>query len=579
MRHQRALAWLRWRLLVNGLRGSRRRDALERISRWSGLLAPALLVVPLALLAVLLAWLGFLAGRAAGLGGWDPTPALWTARALLLVVFLLPVLIPLGRSSQGGASGHQRLRLLPVPRGSLHLVQVVAGVSDPWLAFVVPGLSCFALGLLSAGSPGTALLALVAGLAFVATAAALGSLVSSLMDWLMRDRRRGEVFTLVFVLVISMAGMLPALYGERFEESVKERARERSAERAEGPRELGPLASLESFDAGQPAWTKALPSELHYRALREGLAERPGRGWLLAGLLGLQAAAFFALSAAAHRKASIASASSRPSKRAARPSGTRRLPLLSPQASAVAHVHARNALRSVRGRITVLLPGPLLAFLALFSRRMPSEFPLGGEFLGSNGWAVLAFGMLFSIYAQQALYLNQFATDRDGLSLLFLAPLLEREVLHGKAAGGLMVFGASTLLCLLCAVAVAPGGEVWTWIAVLLAGLSAWALLAPAAAALSALFPKTADLSKTGSGGNPHGLAVLIGMFLVALVAAPPAAVIGIVQQRMERPAVGALLMLLWAGVALSACSPLLALVARLVADRRENLQLVARGR
>ena len=33
MRNLRAFVWLRWRLLVNSLRGGRKRDRLEEISR------------------------------------------------------------------------------------------------------------------------------------------------------------------------------------------------------------------------------------------------------------------------------------------------------------------------------------------------------------------------------------------------------------------------------------------------------------------------------------------------------------------------------------------------------------------
>src|SRR5580765_8032044 len=99
IRTLRIFAWLRWRLLLNGLRGSKRRDALERISRVLAVLAPALLVLPFGTAALLLAVLGFHAGRSLGISGNEARTALFVARLVLFLVLLLPILVPLGRAA------------------------------------------------------------------------------------------------------------------------------------------------------------------------------------------------------------------------------------------------------------------------------------------------------------------------------------------------------------------------------------------------------------------------------------------------------------------------------------------------
>jgi hypothetical protein len=211
IRTLRIFAWLRWRLLLNGLRGSKRRDALERISRVLAVLAPALLVLPFGTAALLLAVLGFHAGRSLGIAGNEARTALFVARLVLFLVLLLPILVPLGRAAQTSRSGFARVLLLPIPRSTIHLAETIASLADPWLGFVVPGLACFAAGLLSAGRSEDALVALAAMLGVLAAVASLNALASFATDWIMRERRRGENFTFLLVVALSVAGLVPAL--------------------------------------------------------------------------------------------------------------------------------------------------------------------------------------------------------------------------------------------------------------------------------------------------------------------------------------------------------------------------------
>lgn len=566
----RAFAWMRWRQLVNGLRGAKRRDSLERISRVTALVVPMVLSVVILGTTSALAVVALACGWLVGSGAWPAGPALFTSRALLFMILVVVVLVQLGRSASSVASSHTRLLLLPIPPSALHLVEVVVGLADPWVAPVIPALFLFAVGLLASARIVASVVALITALAFAAVLAFLGSLVSLSMDWLMRNRRRGEVFTLLFVLVISVVGMVPALLGDRLEQ----RGREAKA-RGQRPASL----TIERLEAALPAWTRAIPSELHGRAIESALGGRSGGAWLGAMILALEAAALYGISAAIHRRLLGTVGSGGGRRRGAR-SRIRllRLPGLSPAACAIAAAQARTALRSVRGRLVVIMPAVLVVVFGLLSRFTREAAP-GGSFLGTNGHALLGAGIVFSLYALQTFTMNQFASDRAGLTLQLLAPVPDADLVKGKALGCALFFGATVLLCLLGALAVAPGGPPLAWLSVLVGGAAVYLTLSPIAALLSALLPVASDLSKTGSGGNPHGLAMLIGTVLVAMAAAPPGVIIGLSTHAFDRPGVGLLLTALWTLLVAVIAVPLLALVARAIAPRRENLALVAGGK
>jgi len=571
IRFLRAMAWLRWRLLLNGFKGSKRRDGLERLSRFGAVLAPLLLVISFTAMAVVLAVLGFLGGRRIGLGTMDPGEALLFARGVLLFLLALPVLVPLGRASHGSRAGSARLLLLPIPTRALHVVESLSTLADPWIAFVVPGLLALPLGLLTAGRPLAALLALAAAIAFMATIVSLSSLTAFLAEWLMRDRRRSEIFTLLFVLLISSFGMVPVFFAEGLEDRVREERRASAS--------LQPVFSVTEFDAGLPVWTRGLPSELYAGAIRMEVEGRSDRSLLLVAALLAQAAVLHHLSSRVHRKVLTSTGSGRASRRSGSiPLGPSRWPFLSPTVTAVAAVHARNAIRSVRGRLAIFLPGPLMAVIAILGRKAPEEVFLG-QMMSGQSYVMLAFGCVFSLYALQAFHLNQFASDRAGLSLNFLAPISDRDLVKGKAVGGAVIYGAAVGLCVACTAFTSKGGPSLAWVTVLLGAAATYVMITPVAAAMSATLPRTADLSKTGPGGNPHGLAVLIGTVATMALSAVPGLVLVLVQDRGGLPGLAAAISALWLALAVAVAAILLGPVSRIVAERRENLALVAQGR
>ena len=559
----RAFVWLRWRLLLGSLRGSARRDALERLSRILAAIVPALL-----LLGMVTAGLGL--GAAALGGGWavgsravDPLPVLIAVRGILFVVLLVVLLGALTGPAQGALTGSTRLRTLPVSDGMLHRVEALTALLDPWLLYVVPALLLLPVGLLVGGNGGAAVVALLAGLALLAVMVCLASAAAQAGRWFLRNRRRAEAFTLLFVLGLSALSLLPALIGDRVERELR---------RAEG---AGRRARI---SRSLPRGTPALPSELYGRALRQGLRHGPAGAWFPIGALLLEAGLLYAVSAGAHRRTLATVEVGAPRGAAASAAAAaRRLPFLSPMASAVALTQLRTALRTVRGRLVVLTPAPLVLVFGVLSRKLPHELPGGGAW--TDGPLLLGAGAVFALYALQSFTMNQFAADRSGLTLQFLLPLPHGALVVGKAAGCGLVYAASLALALLCALGIAPGGSLLDWTAVLVGALSTYTLLAPCAALLSAWLPVASDLGKTGSGGNPHGLAMAAGTVLVLLAAAPPAAIVLVVHRVLDRPLLGLALMAGWAALSLALAIPLLRLAARAIGPRRENLALVAGSR
>jgi hypothetical protein len=582
MRIVRAFIWLRWRLLVNAMRGGRRRDRLEQISRALSMAMPVLLVV-LSLGSVFaLAVLGFLGGRALGAGpGFTAGEAsgmsiriLVIVRVALAMVTVIVVFFAFWLPIQSSLSRYTRLLLLPISRRMLHGVEFAAAMADPWIGFIVPALAMFALGLFLSGRAGVAAIAAAAGLGLLLALAGLASLIGFLVSWLFRSRRRSELFTLVFVLALSLVSLLPALVSRRFD------TRERSATSTEAIEDVRrSRADRDAALARWLVWTRVLPSQHYANAVRAGFdGNRPAAGRAL-GWLGVEAVMLFVASSFVHGRLIGSVESDRKRRRGGpKPLAAWRIPLAGPAVSAVAAAQVRTAVRSVRGRLSILLPGPLIAALSIALRQM-SDTAGTVEAIASSGHLLLGVGILFTLYSFQAFTMNLFGSDRSGLSLQFLLPIGSRDLALGKLAGMAIVMAMTVALCLAGAAAVSPTGPAVLWIATLLGGAATYLWLAPVFIWLSALFPVAADLSKTGSGGNPHGLTMIVGTLLVPAVSIPAALIVFAAQSRFAAPWMALPLMLVWLALAAAISLPLVTIASRTIGARSENLALVAQGR
>jgi len=570
LRGLRAIVWLRWRLLRNSISGGRKRDALEQVSRAMALMVP-IAIASLSLgTFIAISVIGFLGGRAIGSGLVDMAAGLFILRIILTVAVFAIVAVALATPSQSGTAHYTRLLLLPLHRRVLHLVEVAAGLADPWLAIVGAGLIAFSAGIYAGGRPWGAAAGLLATAAMVAVLVCAASLAGFLVSWLMRSRRRGELFTLIFVLAFSLVSFIPALMSRSFGDS------DQPGTAASPPPKR--QFNLKEFDRSLPVWTRYLPSEVYVGIVNDGLRKR-GTG-VATGLviLGVQAALLFLASSRVHRRM----LNSLESEFGGRRTGTIKqpspqLPLLSPGSSAVAWAQYKGTLRTVRGRLTILLPGPMLGILTLAFRNIPAE--TWAKAAAEQGYLLLGASTIFTLYSMHAVSMNFFGSDRAGLTLQLLSPVTDRDLAWGKIAGFGMVVATGLAVCVLTAVAVAPSGPAPYWIATVIGGVATFVLLCPLAIWFSALFPVASDLSKTGAGGNPHPLPMIVGTLCTAAFAMPAAGVILVAEFYFRNEMMAVPLMLGWLAVCVAICVPLVNLTSRAIGIRRENLALVAQGR
>lgn len=554
------LAWvfvrLRWRLFINHVKAAADRDPIERASRAGALITPALIVAGLGSVVAVSGVLGLIGGWLAG-----GRQVLGPGGVLLLrVVPALTCLLVVLMSVTAVGSRltlHSRLLLLPIPPGVLHRIDLIAGaLSNVPIVGLASASILFAAGLLLSGRPGASLVAVVAAAAMLVLLAALNSVLSLSIGRLLQRRRAAEFVTLAFVVGLSLASGIPVMLTQSFGEGV------------------GPI--LEVTEA-LPWWTGLLPSELHAGTIAAALAGHFAVAFGGLTVLVAEGIALVALSSRLHRRLLDSRDGAGGAPRRTRAVGLLpRLPLLSPGSSAVAVVQTRSALRSVRGRLIVLLPGVMVGLLSVVSRRIPDEIP-GGRLFASSPDAILAFGLAFSLYALLAFTMNQFAADRAGLTLQFLEPVTDAELIYGKAVGCGLVFVAQATMCVLCL-----GVVMWrvpgvSSLAIVLGSLISYFLIAPAAAVVSAVLPVRSDVSKTGTGGNPHGLAMLGGTVAIGMLTTIQWKILSLTSSDDSWQAVA--VAALCAVAALVASALLLSRAAMTLAVRRENIGLVAQGR
>ncbi|MDQ3938240.1 MAG: hypothetical protein M3253_06115, partial [Chloroflexota bacterium] len=468
LRILRAFAWLRWRVLLNSLERRDSRDVLERFSVAMEQLAPAIIALVMVPSALALAGAGAYAGWA--LAGGQARVALFELlRFMLLAGFGFAVVAPLLLPA-GERTNPVRLLLLPIPRGALYLAQSMTALADPWMLLLVSIVLAIPIGLAAGGALAPAAVAALAGLLLLSALAGITLVVTSAIDLAVRNRRRGELLALIVILLIPVLGLLPSLLD-------KDRRQRRQEARVERP------ASTWWPTVGAAAMA-VLPPETYAettRAAAQGEYRRVPRPFLtLAGA----AALLHGLAFAMFIRVLGAPALMGSGRAASRSLRAWRVPGVSPGASAVAVNQVRLALRTPRGRATLLSPLVVFLMLAAMLFRRPSGIEFAFMTVGS-GIGLAAFTSAVSLLAILPLAMNQFAVDRAGLTLALLAPLPSRALLAGKAVGNALVVAIPAGLCTAAALALFPSGHPALWLSVPLALVATYLLAAPAAAALS----------------------------------------------------------------------------------------------
>lgn len=554
----RAFAWLRWRVLINSLERRGSRDVVERFSVAFEQLAPVIAAIMMVPSAIALAGLGAYAGWTLGHG--ETGFAFVIVRTIVFAACGLtvvgPVLLPAAERTNA-----VRLLLLPIPRGVLYLTQSMSALADPWILLAAVLVAAVAAGIAAAGTASAAVIATAAGLLLLAVLVGLTQLSTSIVHLILRDRRRAELFGLIVVVFIPIAGMLPGLLA--------------------GSRHARPAPTEEARPAERQRWwsrvgeatVAVIPSELYAKAV-ESAVERPAAAsGSLATLFGLMLA-LQAVAMVAFGRILSSSGGAGAARRAASDGASGwRIPLVSPAVSAVAVNQLRLALRTPRGRATLLSPVVMFAlFAAMMTRGRMDALPLSVQ----SGLGLAAFACFISLLSSLPLAMNQFAIDRTGLTLALLAPVETGALLGGKATGNGIIVAVPAAFCLAAAAGLFPSGDPMLWLCIPLTLLSAYLLVAPVAAMLSAVFPRPVDLNSIGRNSNAHGAAALLGMLAFLAAGAPGLGIAMIVGKGMGRPGLAAVVLLVWTAVCLAISLALFQLVAALFDRRKENLGMIA---
>jgi beta-lactamase regulating signal transducer with metallopeptidase domain len=114
------------------------------------------------------------------------------------------------------------------------------------------------------------------------------------------------------------------------------------------------------------------------------------------------------------------------------------------------------------------------------------------------------------------------------------------------------------------------------WLCVPLTLLSAYLLVAPVAAILSAIFPRAVDLNSIGRNSNAHGAAGLLGMLCFLAAGAPGMGITLAVARALGRPALAPVALLLWTALCLGISLLLFRAAEAVFERRRENLGLTS---
>jgi hypothetical protein len=551
LRILRAFAWMRWRMLANSIEHTSSRDTLERFSLAMEKLGPILAAVLMVPSALFLAGLGAAAGFSLARGEAEAI-TIQISRYILLIVPLVVLAGPLMLPGSDRANPI-RLLLLPIQRSTLYVAQCASAFGDPWHILSTPLILFFAVGLLAGGAPLAALMTLCGALLLIALLAGLGTLATSGLHLLFRDRRRGELVALLFIVFIPLVSMVPAFFADE------------SRDPALPPR----------VEAAARAVMALMPPQLYMSAAENAAAGNRVRS--VASLLGLAAwtVILHAIGFTLFRRV-LDSPATWGSRRTGqmRAMWTRRLPGLSTAASAVALAHVRLALRTPRGRSVLLSPLILFAFFGFLMYRGSGTMDFG-PFNFQSGVGLAAFTSFFCLMSVVPISMNQFAIDRAGLTLSLLSPLTETELLAGKAVGNGLIGLIPSLVCFAAALAIFPAGSPALWASIPLGLIAVYLVVAPVAAIASATFPKAVDLNTVGS-NNAHGLAALMGMVSFVVAAAPPTLLALLAVAVLERPVLAPLLVAVWSLAAYVISRIVFIAARRIFQSRRENLATIA---
>lgn len=565
LRFLRAWAWVRWRTRVNAIEHSDRADRIQRFTRATEVLGPimvAVMMVPAAIMAVVA---GLATGYGMGSGAEWGEVAMHVCRGALVIVSLLTIIGPLLLPSGRGLASLPRLLLLPVPHRALYAGELVGGLAEPWIVMAALAAIALPVGAAAAGNLALAAGGIVAGAILLLTLSGLGAFFSALMHVLMGDRRRGEWIVVAVLTLLPLIAMLPSFL---MTDGTRQDRRTRDAKVEAQLEEV-----LERPAGGALA---LLPSELYVASLARVSGQSSGSPVLPMG--GLVIAAGVAVAAGwSVWKRTIVRGGISTGRARARAGKGRRAGWMRTATSGIAFTFVQHVLRTARGR-AIVLPAIVmsLVFAGLVATRGGMDF---GALSLQHGFAVALFGVVMAFLSPVQLWMNQFAIDKAGLTMLCVQPLTSGQILRGKMAGAGALIGTIAAIPMTAGLLIgAPLSPVY-WVVLVLGAVAAFVALAPFAALLSTFFPKHVDLTSIGQRSNAHPVAGLLGGVLILAAGAPPAGAALVGFRMLHSPAAALGLSVAWLGVAVLLHWPLWKIAVRAFDRRREALVMVANGR
>ncbi|HUF24890.1 MAG TPA: hypothetical protein VMN81_12235 [Vicinamibacterales bacterium] len=567
-RFLRAWGWLRWRTFMNAIERSERADRLARFSRAAEALGPvvvAVLMIPSAILAL---GLGAAAGYGMGAGAAWGTPLMHALRIALFLAMVFVVLGPLMLPSGRGLASLPRLLLLPVSHRSLFAGELLGGLADPWTLLASLAVLMVPVGALVAGDVPLAVVSAAGAILLVAALVALGAFFGALLHMLMRDRKRGEWIAVLIFTLLPMAAIAPSLIagagaarqGDAWEEEFEARMGAMMEQPANG--------ALAMFPGELFVATSA-----RVAGLSPGTAAVPLAG--LTAMAGLAMAGGWTIWKRTIDRGGISRGRAKPLRAGAGAPSS--LPMMRTPARAIAFSFLQHVLRTARGRTTVL---PTLIMTAVLAVLVAAK---DGATLGAiplrDGYSVAVFGVAMAFLTVVQLWMNQFAVDKAGLTMLCLQPLTTRQLLRGKMAGAAVLILGIVALPLAAGLLLGSERSAAHWIVLVLGAVAAFVLIAPLAAILSAVFPKHVDMGSIGQKSNAHPAAGLAGGLLIFASGGPAVAagLVGFRHFQSGGTAVG--LASAWLAVALLLHWVFWKVAVRTFDNRRETLIAVATGR
>ena len=409
------LIWLKWRLLRNSLRSSK--AVVNKAASLLGMLVALAFSIGLALG---LGFVAYVVTQPEGLaqmmrGSTREISVAATAEFIFFSIFgftyLMWATLPL---SLGGGKQFDagKLLLYPVTLRKLFAVDFISEFTTLHSIIAVPAIIGIAIG---AGlGTGNLTATLIAAVPIILFGVSLSKWLSTIMGSLLRRKRaRGEM---LIALIGTVAGLGGALAGQ-----------------------IAPILFRHAEQIRSLRWTP--PGAAASLLIASSETDNVGYGIAFA-TLSVYSIALIALTYLIARRAALGVEGRRKRKaeveaRAEVPQYTGwKLPLLSPDLSAIVEKEWRYAMRNAQMRMMAIMPLILIAIRLVNSRRMQSGLRAGAarssEFIHYGAGLLATGGVLYVFLILAGFSCNAFAFEEGGMRTLILSPIDRRKILLGK---------------------------------------------------------------------------------------------------------------------------------------------------